>query len=97
MITYTKYKLTVVQGFTDDISSKLDNELKVQCCSHILDTKANNTYTSSSTHDWYWHKSIMLNISKSLGGDVLLSLEGEEDNGYLWKEFYRNGAFAERL
>lgn len=91
----TTHTLTIKEGFTEEIATRLDKLLEERDCYYVFEERDIDTYEPADGYKWYEHKQDMMSISSQLGDDVLLLLEGEgESNGDVWKEYYRGGKFA---
>ena len=91
----TTHKLTIKEGFTDEIGELLDRLLEERDCSYVFEARDEDFYDCSDGWKWYEHEEDMRYISKQLPHDVLLLLEGKgEENGDVWREYYRSGKCA---
>lgn len=91
----TTHKLTIEEGFTEEIGARLDELLEERDCYYVFNERDVGTYEPADGYKWYEHREDMTWVSKELSGNILLLLEGEgEENGDVWKEYYRNGKIA---
>ena len=92
---YTTYTLTIKEGFTPQVGKDLDELLERYDASYPFCKRCYNTYDTRNEYKWYEHEDDMKKISKELGEDVLLLLEGEGEEGMdVWRKYFRNGKIA---